>query len=159
MTRLLLALGLVMAAAPAYAGDTQIYGNARFGYLVSYPDKLLAPEQEADNGDGRRFHARHGSASMSVWGGWLTEGETPSSIAREYMGACAGGTVTYKVVKRSLEAFSCITARGRVLYHKTTVRRGARATLEFDYPRAERAIWDPVVKRVAASLKQGAPAG
>jgi len=29
------------------------YCNARFGYCIHYPNDLLYPQREADNGDGR----------------------------------------------------------------------------------------------------------
>src|SRR4051812_4716509 len=91
----LLTAGVALAAPPA---SDATYANARFGYAIGYPRGLLVPEREADNGDGRRFHPRHGAASMAVWGGLRMDGETPADIAHDYMDRCAPGKLAYKAV-------------------------------------------------------------
>ena len=135
------------------------YVNARFGYSVSYPADLLVPEPEADNGDGRRFHARRGTAAMLVWGAYNAEKQSPAGIARQYEADCGAGKVTYKVAKPALVAFSCITPAGRLIYQKTLIRRDVLATVRFEYPAAEQATWNPVVQRVSASLSAGSGTG
>ena len=46
----------------------QTYSNARFAYSIDYPTDLLTPQDESQNGDGRVFTAKHGSAELRVWG-------------------------------------------------------------------------------------------
>lgn len=148
--RLLAAAVAVSVGVPAaHAGS---YSNEHYGYSVEYPSDLLIPEREADNGDGRHFHARHGTATMSVWGSFNGEEETPADIERDYSDRCIGA-VPYRVVKPNLVAFSCRTKGGRTLYHKTLVHHDVLTTIEFDYPSAEHAIWDPVVAKVSGSLR------
>ena len=153
-----LALVILSLAIPAQSQSATTYGNARFGYVIAYPADLLVPEREADNGDGRQFHARHGTAKMSVWGAYNAEGQSPEEIARNYAGDCGAGKVTYKVAKPRLVAFSCVTPAGRVIYQKTVIRQDVLSTVRFDYPNEERTIWDPVVRKVSGSLSAGSGA-
>ena len=148
----LLSLAVLGLALPAQAASGALYANARFGYTVQYPADLLVPEREADNADGRQFHAREGSARLAVWGAYNAESLSPRELAARDMTDCAGGTVSYRVAKARLIAFSCITPGGQVIYQKTLIRADVLATVRFDYPLAERARWDPVVGRVASSL-------
>ena len=50
-------------------------------------------------------------------------------------------------------AISCVKPNGVVLYEKTITRKDVLATVRFEYPKAESAFWDPIVRRTAASLK------
>jgi hypothetical protein len=154
MARLLCFLALVLNASPAFAVT---YANARFGYTIAYRGDLLIAEPEADNGDGRSFHARHGAAKLLVWGSNRDADESPTVIARQYQGDCAAGKIAYSVVKPKLVAFSCVTAKGDILYQKTIIGDDRLCSLRFDYPAAERATWDGVVKEVSASLRTGSP--
>jgi hypothetical protein len=154
---------LLLALAPALCGSTMsahatslaTYANARFGYSVSYPADLLIPEREADNGDGRKFHARRGTAKMSVWGSYNALDQTPEGIIHDYARDCSAGKPTFKTAKPHLAAFSCTTTTGGVIYQKTLIRRDVLTSVRFEYPSAERAVWDPVVQRVSSSLKAG----
>jgi hypothetical protein len=153
----LTALALLwVTPAPASAAT---YVNVRYGYAVSYPADLLVAEPEADAGDGRMFHARQGTAKMSVWGEWKMDGldQSPAGIAREAGSHCAPGGAAYRVVKPRLVALSCVTPEGWVTYQKTLIGKEALTTVTFDYPTAERRRWDPVVASIAASLRQGTP--
>ena len=110
-------LGLM--ALPAQAAT---YINARFGYSISYPESLLIAEREADNGDGRTFHAHNGTAKVSVWGANRDDDseKTPQAIARSYQTDC-GAKPANQVIKPKLVAFSCATAAGRVIYQKILI--------------------------------------
>ena len=154
-----LGLALTALATAAHCAGMATYVNARFGYSVSYPADLLVPEPEADNGDGRKFHARRGTAAMLVWGAYNADNRSPEQIAREYEADCGAGKVTYKVAKPGLVAFSCTTPAGRVIYQKTLIRHDVLSTVRFEYPAGEQAIWDPAVQRVSASLSAGSGAG
>jgi len=96
MKSLSLAAALAVAAqshGSPIAAQTVSYGNARFGYWISYPADLLVPEPEADNGDGRAFHARHATGKMSVWGSNRDQDAEPMpiAIARSYEADCGPG--------------------------------------------------------------------
>lgn len=149
-----LLLATVVFVSPPNPAFAATYGNARFGYSIRYPENLLVAEREADNGDGRAFHARTGLAKVLVWGAYraMDYEQTPSGIAREYERHCSGGKVTYQVVKSTLVAFSCITPTRHVIYQKTLISPEVLRTVRFEYPYADRAIWDPVVQQVANSF-------
>jgi len=129
------------------------YVNVRYGYSVNFPTGLLVAEPESDAGDGRAFHARRGSAKAAVWGAWKLDDldQRPSTIAAEAEQEC-GGPAAYKVVKPTMAAVSCVTKKGDVLYRKTLLKGDQIVSLQMTYPAAERATWDPVLQRVAASL-------
>lgn len=152
----LVASSTLLTPATSWAAE---YLNARFGYAVTYPAERLVPEREADNGDGRAFHARKGSARMSVWGSYRADEreQTSAGIAELYLADCDPAKITYRVTKPELVAFSCLTPEGRILYQKTIVRGDTLRSVRFDYPWAERASWAPVVKAVADSLRVTSP--
>ncbi len=158
-----LALTMVLAMVVAQpqgagaAGRATSYVNARFGYSIDYPADFLSPEREADNGDGRAFHARHGAGKVLVWGSYRDEDSeaTPAAIAQLNESDCAPGKITYEVAKPKLVAFSCMSRAGGIIYQKTLVGRDVLRSVRFDYPDSERAAWEPVVKQVAGSLRTG----
>jgi len=78
--------------------------------------------------------------------------EGSEQIAQEYEADCGPAKPGYRVVKPELIAFSCITPKNRVLYLKGVIHDGWLTVLRFEYPNAERKVWDPVVKQVAGSL-------
>jgi hypothetical protein len=154
--------GLSAFALLPAAANAATYVNVRYGYSVDYPADLLVAEPEADAGVGRRFHARQGTAKMSVWAEWnlRTDGfdQSPLAVARRAASDCVGGKVGHEVVKPRIVALSCVTPKGRVIYQKTLVRKDRLATIRFEYPNGERTRWDHVVTSVASSLRQGEPA-
>ncbi len=48
--------------------DNDSYCNARFGYCIDYPANILIPQEEAVNGDGRKFTNRKGEVILTVFG-------------------------------------------------------------------------------------------
>ena len=131
------------------------YINQRFDYSVVYPADKLVAEPESDNGDGRRFHARKGSATMLIWASFNVLDETPASIAREAPQECGGRTPSYKLTKPDLVAISCLSPAGIIFWQKTVIRGDVLTTVQITYPKSERATWDPVVRLVSASLRPG----
>ncbi len=148
---------LSVASFPSAAADAQTpalttYTNARYGYSISYPRDLLVAEQESENGDGRRFHARRGSGFLLVWADNNALDQTPSSIAAEAAQDCRGRPLAYKVVKPNLVALSCLTPRGRVFYQKTLIRGDLLTSIQMNYPVADKAQWDAATAQIAQSL-------
>ena len=58
--------GLHSAPAIAQQGGWNLYENARFGYRALYPDFLI-PEEESENGDGRKFVSSDGAVKLVVF--------------------------------------------------------------------------------------------
>jgi len=149
-----IALGPATLALAA-AGAWQSYRNDRFGYEVSYPAELLAPQPEAENGDGRHFQPRRGHVDVAVWAGYAN-GETLAVAADEAEQNCAGAHAGYKVIRSAKRppfmALSCTKPDGQVFYAKAMACEDVLTQLQFTYPAAEKATWDPVVTKMAASL-------
>jgi hypothetical protein len=122
MRNLLLAATIcATTAAPTAAVEaeaTEVYGNARYGYSICYPAKLLVPQDESGNGDGRKFLAQDGS-ELAVWGEYNVHGTLDQVMAdRISWERKAGSAVTYKAIKESWFVISGETG-GKVFYHRT----------------------------------------
>ena len=143
-------LGLLVSGT-AFAADAT-YVNARFGYSISYPADLLVAEPESDNGDGRAFHARRGTARMLVWASNNVLAESPAALARQAERECAGQSASYRLVKPAVAAVSCTTSRGDVFYEKTLIRGDVLTSILVTYPAQEKAAWDAVVARISKSM-------
>jgi hypothetical protein len=141
--------GLLFAGAQSDGWDT--YVNARFGYVVEYPKTLVKAQPEADNSDGREFLARRGTAKIAAYGRYVDGGAASAyEDLRMTQEECAGAP--YVVKKPALQAVSCTTKKGDVLYYKAVVKKDVMAAVEAHYPVAEKATWDAVVSRMAGSL-------
>jgi len=147
-----------VACANADSLKYETYVNARFGYAIAYPPALLVPQPEAGNGDGRIFAPRNGRGDFRVYGHFILgeQGidDTPAAMANDAAKQCPGGRAAYRVAKPNLIAVSCETPRG-IFYEKTVIRKDVAATFWAVYPKADRALWDPVVAAMARSLNPG----
>ncbi len=143
----------VLAYVAPTSGTT--YVNERYGYSMSYPAGLFVAEREADDGDGRKFHAKHGDADMLVFGSNSALGQTPSDMAADAAQTCGRQPVTYRVVKSGLVAISCVTDDHKIFYHKALIHGDVITTFEMNYPASEQARWNPVCASVAGSLHAG----
>lgn len=130
------------------------YANVRYAYTIDYPDDLLVAGREADNSDGVVFSAKSGKARVAVWGRFNASEETAAKILRgEEELPCAGVRASYEVSKRDLVAFSCQTPKNEIVYEKMIIHGDTLVGVQFTYPGAEQAIWSPVVKQMAGSLR------
>jgi hypothetical protein len=153
----LLGLALLAAAKGPGGGGEEAYVNARFGYSIAYPAALFVAEPEAENGDGRAFHARRGGARFLVWGGFNSLDQTPGDIAAQAEDSCRRRPAAYRVVKPRLIAVSCETRTGDIFYRKTLVDGDVLVSFQMTYPRRDRVLWDPVLARISGALKAARP--
>jgi len=134
------------------------YANARYGYTIAYPDALLTPGAEADDGDGRVFTAKTGTAQVAVWGRFNANDDTPAAMLREEEdGTCTGAPASYEVSRKDLVAFSCETAEKDIVYEKMIIHGDTIAAVEFTYPASEQDTWAPVIAEMGESLRIGEP--
>jgi len=153
---------LAATSGPTVAAEKwQRYTNARFGTIAEYPADLFEPEEQPENGDGLAFTSRDGTAEIRVYGShapstvtdgfpryrnWLTKQEVDEGLKVSYR---AGGKDWFAVSGE---------ARGRIVYIRVV---GDCPGLSFahhvriEYPFSDKALYDPVVSRVAKSLKSG----
>jgi hypothetical protein len=141
---------LMLATAAAAQRDYRTYSNARYAYSVRYPADLLAPQGEADNGDGQVFTGE--GAEMRVYGSHLLVGET---LLKEFNAAVAGygDGVAYRAYRPQ---FFVVSARrdGKIHYRKTVARPdGAFVTFQIVYDETKHGVYDRVVEKIAKSFK------
>jgi hypothetical protein len=150
-------LVMILAAAVSIAAQVKYstYSNARFGYSIDYPRTILTSTVDSDNGDGRTFRSKDGKAVMRVWGSYAVTGMT---MQEEYEKAFEDldEKPSYAKVKDREFVFSGIK-KGRIFYQRTvsvdTPDGEVRQSFTIEYPRAQKAKWDPIVTRISRSFK------
>jgi hypothetical protein len=129
-------------------GGYRTYTNARFGYSISYPSRILVPQGESDNSDGQVFRSRDGRAEMRVFGRYNVQNETLRSA---FNSAQEGKSVTYKLLRGNFYVVSG-HQDGKIFYEKTLLKGDTFKTFMIEYDEAEAATYDPVTARVARSF-------
>lgn len=150
MLRVGLAL-LLLFATPALADDWGSYANARFGYSIDVPPGFWQGP-ESDNGDGRAF--RDGASKLTVWGGNIVEADFEAE-AKAAIGFVEedGWRVTYQAVAPDWASFSG-TQDKRIVYERMiAICDGQYGAFRLEYTNTELARMDPVINRLARSLK------
>ncbi|MBX3292174.1 MAG: hypothetical protein KF881_04670 [Acidobacteria bacterium] len=134
------------------------YVNDRFEFLVEYPSSILTPQRPPENGDGRTFKSKDNKIEMRVWGQNNALFRSVEEQFAEAKRQC--GKTNYERVGAMLFAFSCVK-NGRVIYQKTLYRESDDVFINFliDYPLREKKRFDPIVTRIANSMRHDLNAG
>ena len=135
----------------------ETYTNARFGYSIQYPVGVLKPQKEADNGDGRVFVSADKTAELHVWGMYNALSDT---LKKAYLSDLKERSVdiTYKLLSSDSYVISR-TVGSKIFYQKTILNgtdgdtRAIFSTFRIEYRKADKAKYDPIVKRIAKSFK------
>lgn len=153
-TRLVTALAVLALSAPALAQAT--YGNARYGYFLDIPPGFSRVE-ESGNGDGGRSSSKDGNATLVVWGSYLADRTFGHEIAwRADQDRADGWDVTYQKEQRGWAVWSG-AKDGRIFYARAVpLCAGAVAYVRLEYAKADAKAFDPLVSRMAKSLRGGA---
>lgn len=154
-----LALSMLMAAgvysAPAHAEAWRTYVNDRFGATASYPERFSVRDEPPANGDGQRFRTADSRATLAVFGFIDGLEETPKQIMESRRNA----DVTYTLADARAASFTLSGRRGdRITYQRclrSTRDKSIFVCIDLDYPASELAAYDPIVKRIAGSLRAG----
>ena len=152
---LVMGLFLGMMGWPAVPGagaaEYATYTNARFGYVIKYPPKLLRPQGESVNQDGQRFISPDGEAVLAVWGAYNTLEE---SLQDNFQAAAreSGGLITYQVLKDDWFVLSGVKD-GSIFYQKTLYHRDTFKTFVFTYPESQRQLYDGIIEVMVKSFK------
>lgn len=147
------ALAAILGAAPALAADWSRYNNARFSYGVDLPPGF-PPVAEAENSDGGTSELAARSAVFSAWGANLLDetfgADIRSRIAGDRQDGWAPG---HQAVAGTWASWSG-TRAGRIRYTRAILLcREQQAFVSLEYDAAAKAAYDPIVTRVARSLK------
>ena len=134
------------------------YVNVRFGYEISYPEAIMLPQGEAENGDGQRFLSREGDVEMLVWGSNNALDETLKSNfqkdTKEKTREHPDKRVTYKRLKGNSYVVSGYIG-DKVFYQKTMHIRDVDAFFTFyiSYPITKKNNFDSVVSKISKSFQ------
>jgi serine/threonine-protein kinase len=148
--RLLVLCALVGVGAVVWAGGGRLYVNPRFGVAALTPKGWRAgPEPE--NGDGRMFTSPDGAASLAIYGSYRNSpvGEDMARLAQ----AGDGETVTYQKRGKKFVVVSGLRD-GKVFYRKSLLSCGDGVwnSMTLTYPAVQKAQYDALTARIAASL-------
>ena len=128
------------------------YRNARFGYSISYPSRLLIPQGESTNGDGQKFASKDGRAELIVYGSNNALDQTLEQVFDETKGPSSDRVVTYQTIKQDWFVVSG-TEGGKIFYQKTFLRAGVFKTMRIEYDEQLKGTYDSVTTRLSISFK------
>ena len=129
------------------------YTNARFQFTIRYPRDLLIPQGASDNGDGERFLGRDG-ATLAVWGGYNTLGQTLAQFETDTVSRLAGnsGTATFRRRRSTWLIVSGVTD-DEIFHAKTLLVGNIQKSLEFTYPTEKADVYRLVTTGIVSSFK------
>lgn len=130
------------------------YHNARFGYSISYPVKILIPQGEAANGDGQKFLSKDGRTEMLVYGSHnVLDQSLPQVYQKEISGTeHPNRLVTYHVLRADWFVVSGIED-DRIFYQKTLLRRGVFKTFRIEYDKRQKGTFDSITATIGRSFR------
>ncbi len=132
------------------------YVNARFAYVISYPEGILIPHGEADNGDGQKFISKDKKVEMLAYGSNNTE---PEIYTLKYMfdnesDDYPGRKVTYKKLTETWYVVSG-TEGDKIFYTKVFYRKKENQNIHFliSYPQSRKKEFDAITAEISKSFK------
>ncbi|NII26467.1 hypothetical protein HB364_15365 [Pseudoflavitalea sp. X16] len=145
---------------PQPTPSTSQYCNARFGYCINYPEKVLTPQEEAFNGDGRKFANKQGEVILTVFGRLnQDENGNPITLQQQFANdlaslekAGASTVITYK--KKGADFYIISGTKGNsIFYHKMIIKQDAFCFALLEYPKSEKQVYDPYSTIVFKTFK------
>jgi hypothetical protein len=111
------------------------YCNSRYNYCLDYP-VFLIPQNESNNGDGRKFISDDLKTEMSIFGS-----NYPYSLNSYLSISSENKHITYKVVKNNWYVISGYE-NGLIFYQKTVLKDGVFKTFHLTYPKSIKKDFD-----------------
>jgi hypothetical protein len=147
---------LLVAPAPEAAAETwKLYVNARYGTAAEYPADRFRPGRPPDNGDGQAFTAADG-AELRIFAHWNIDGDAPADYETFLRSGDSDYTdVTYRATGTNWLVLSGYRGDS-IFYEKYIFTKGKNAAvhgLTVTYRRDAKAVYDPIVARMARSLR------
>jgi hypothetical protein len=150
----LLLLAVLLLSGAARAQDIyRTYQNARFGTIVRYPQNLVVPQPESDDGDGRKFVSPDGQIELTTY---ARHNRSRRSARGELNRAVSdwkrdGARLTY--ARSGISWFVLSGFLGEdIFYEKTLLQNGVFHTLIWQYPKVSKKRLDASVSRSAAAF-------
>jgi hypothetical protein len=143
----------LLSTTTAMAIEFQPYLNSRFGYQIDLPSTFKVVSV-ADNGDGQSLQSSDGSATLLVWGNYITqEGFQAETSWRRESYVEDGWRITYEKASAAWASFSGLK-NGRILYvREIALCGGAIGNFALEYPQAEQKSFGPLVQALVKSLE------
>ncbi|HWK01250.1 MAG TPA: hypothetical protein VNR41_11145 [Xanthobacteraceae bacterium] len=157
LTIFIIAAALISPAPLSAASDGwQAYANPRFGTHADYPAAIFTRrEPPPENGDGQTFTDKDGTAKLSIYGAFNSLENTPRTYVDELIRP--RDAIRYERITKNFFAVS--GKRGETIwYQRCNFEGGASGTVHcfmLEYPAKEKQRWDPIVSRIAKSLRGG----
>jgi hypothetical protein len=158
LTAVLVGSLLVAPAPKAAAENWKLYVNARFGTAAEYPADRFRPGHPPDNGDGQAFTAADG-AELRIFAHYNVDDYTPAEQETFLRSAGSDYTdVTYRATGKNSLVLSGY--RGDLIFYEKYIFAGRKDdgvihALTVTYRRDTKTVYDPIVARMARSLRQG----
>ncbi|GES46058.1 hypothetical protein RsS62_53100 [Rhizobium dioscoreae] len=152
MYRFAIIFAAYVFATSVVAADFKRYENDRFGYVIDIPSGFKTI-QTSDNGDGIGLESADGTAKLSVWGNYLTEGgfRQESELRRKFA-IEDGWTFTYEKRSASWVSFSG-TKGDRIIYmRQIALCDDAMGNFILEYPAAQQKRFGPQIDRMVKTL-------
>ena len=150
---------LLVASAPEAAAETwKLYANDRFGTVAEYPADRFHPGSPPANSDGQRFTAADG-AELRIYASWNIDDHKPTTYETSLRSGDSDYTdVTFRATGNNWLVLSGYRGDS-IFYEKYIFVRGkdggAIHALTVTYRRDTKPVYDPIVARMARSLRQG----
>ena len=139
-----------MLSVAAFAQGWSSYTNDRYGTYAKVPPGFEM-QPPPGNDDGRTFKAPDG-AVLRVFAEANAFDDTPSSYAERRLGYGGIDKVAYRKATKTWAVVSG-THGSQIVYEKYLFKDDIIHQLTIEYPASLRAHYDPIVARLAASLK------
>jgi hypothetical protein len=148
-------VGLSVLAGPARAEQWLTYHNDRYGTTIDYPDQFKA-EPPSDADDGRKFKDAQG-VEFAVYASYNALDFNLAKYQDDTLkNLDAGQVVTYQAHGDNWFVISG-TKGDSIFYGRHLLSHGNQMTEVFSitYPASAKASYDPLVARMAKSLRPG----
>jgi hypothetical protein len=137
------------------------YCSSSYGFCVDYPEGILFPQGESDNGDGQMFKSKNADNYLQVSRDYRDVAEEDSKFSLEDAYQLDTWSkdpdkpkrvLTYKKLGKNFYVVSGYN-NGKVFYQKTIIFDDILATCMIEYNEAEKLVYDKVCDRVYKSFK------
>ncbi len=153
---LLTGLLFIALTGAASAETWKLYVNARFGTRAEYPADRFKPGPPPANGDGQSFTASDG-ATLAIFGSYNVDNSSPAGYETFLRGTGPDyQDISYRATGKNWLVLS--GTRGETIYYDKYVfvrgkGGGTVHGLVVTYPSAAKDTYDPIVARMAKSLR------
>jgi hypothetical protein len=147
---------LVTSAREGTAETWKLYLNARYGTAAEYPADRFRAERPSENGDGQSFTAKDG-AKLAIFASLNVDDDTPAT----YEAFLRSGSSDYNEVTLRASGSNWLVLSGyrggaSIFYDKYIFARrkdvDAINGFVITYGRDAKAVYDPIVARIARTL-------